>query len=153
MSSKCTHYGAPLITGAYKDGKIRCPWHGACFSAVTGDIEDYPGLDSLQSYDVSKKNTENSAEVTSLYFELPCQFLKRKWLIIVITHSLLGILHCNLYPQLHLRHKFHSWSINEKLQAINIDNALQNCMVVLTGKNDIFYFIGVKRSSKNVLIL
>ena len=55
VSSKCTHYGAPLITGAYKDGKIRCPWHGACFSAVTGDIEDYPGLDSLQSYDVSKK--------------------------------------------------------------------------------------------------
>lgn len=60
VSSKCTHYGAPLITGAYKDGKIRCPWHGACFSAVTGDIEDYPGLDSLHSYDVSKKNVHHN---------------------------------------------------------------------------------------------
>ena len=52
VSAKCTHYGAPLSTGAYKDGKVRCPWHGACFSTVTGDIEDFPGLDSLHKYEV-----------------------------------------------------------------------------------------------------
>jgi len=56
VSSKCTHYGAPLNTGAYKDGKVRCPWHGACFSTVTGDIEDYPGLDSLQKYEIFVKD-------------------------------------------------------------------------------------------------
>ncbi|XP_066929188.1 apoptosis-inducing factor 3-like [Clytia hemisphaerica] len=56
VSGKCTHYGAPLITGAYKDGKVRCPWHGACFNAVTGDIEDFPGLDSLHKYEVAIKN-------------------------------------------------------------------------------------------------
>ncbi|XP_065647012.1 apoptosis-inducing factor 3 isoform X2 [Hydra vulgaris] len=52
VSSKCTHYGAPLITGAYKNGKVRCPWHGACFSTITGDIEDFPGLDCLQAFKV-----------------------------------------------------------------------------------------------------
>ena len=31
MSSKCTHYGAPLIKGSFcskDEGTIRCPWHG-----------------------------------------------------------------------------------------------------------------------------
>lgn len=51
VSAKCTHYGAPLVTGAYKHGKVRCPWHGACFNTVTGDIEDFPGLDSLHKYE------------------------------------------------------------------------------------------------------
>lgn len=50
LSGKCTHYGAPLSKGSYADGIIRCPWHGACFSAETGDIEDFPGLDSLHKY-------------------------------------------------------------------------------------------------------
>ena len=28
-------------------------WHGACFKATTGDIEDAPALDSLPSYKVT----------------------------------------------------------------------------------------------------
>ncbi|XP_034181673.2 apoptosis-inducing factor 3 isoform X2 [Osmia lignaria lignaria] len=53
IGTKCTHYGALLHTGALGDGKIRCPWHGACFNIKTGDIEDYPGLDSLPCYQVN----------------------------------------------------------------------------------------------------
>ena len=53
LSGKCTHYGASLSKGSYSDGVIRCPWHGACFNAASGDIEDFPGLDSLQKFDVS----------------------------------------------------------------------------------------------------
>eukprot|EP01116_Phalansterium_solitarium_P023755 TRINITY_DN8490_c0_g1_i2.p1 TRINITY_DN8490_c0_g1~~TRINITY_DN8490_c0_g1_i2.p1 ORF type:complete len:547 (-),score=191.49 TRINITY_DN8490_c0_g1_i2:440-2035(-) len=49
-STKCTHFGAPLKNGVLSDGRIRCQWHGACFSIATGDIEDFPGLDSLQSH-------------------------------------------------------------------------------------------------------
>ena len=52
LSGKCTHFGAPLAKGSYCDGKIRCPWHGACFNAATGDIEDFPGLDSLHVFRV-----------------------------------------------------------------------------------------------------
>lgn len=52
LGTKCTHYGAPLVTGALGDGRIRCPWHGACFNIGSGDIEDFPGLDSLPCYNV-----------------------------------------------------------------------------------------------------
>ncbi|ALC49521.1 CG10700 [Drosophila busckii] len=52
VGAKCTHYGAPLHTGALGVGRVRCPWHGACFSLETGDIEDFPGLDSLPCYNV-----------------------------------------------------------------------------------------------------
>ncbi|CAG0912873.1 unnamed protein product [Notodromas monacha] len=53
FGSKCTHYGAPLIKGIHANGRVRCPWHGACFNLTTGDIEDFPGLDSLPCYDVT----------------------------------------------------------------------------------------------------
>lgn len=52
LGTKCTHYGALLSTGALGDGRIRCPWHGACFNITTGDIEDSPGQDSIPCYQV-----------------------------------------------------------------------------------------------------
>ncbi|XP_071789425.1 apoptosis-inducing factor 3-like [Asterias amurensis] len=52
IGHKCTHYGAPLVKGVLCNGRIRCPWHGACFNATTGDIEDFPGLDSVAKYEV-----------------------------------------------------------------------------------------------------
>jgi len=52
VGSKCTHYSAPLKSGAFCDGRIRCPWHGAAFDGKTGDIEDFPGMDSLPCFDV-----------------------------------------------------------------------------------------------------
>ncbi|KAK4047215.1 Apoptosis-inducing factor 1 [Microbotryomycetes sp. JL221] len=52
-SLKCTHYGAPLAKGVITcDGKVVCPWHGAKFCTSTGDIEDAPGLNSLQVFKV-----------------------------------------------------------------------------------------------------
>ncbi|XP_056637583.1 apoptosis-inducing factor 3-like [Diorhabda sublineata] len=53
LGSKCTHYGAPLVNGAIGNGRVRCPWHGACFNLSNGDIEEYPGLDSLPYYKVT----------------------------------------------------------------------------------------------------
>lgn len=53
VGHKCTHYGAPLSTGHLSNGRVRCPWHGACFNVKTGDIEDFPGLDSLPKFEVS----------------------------------------------------------------------------------------------------
>ncbi|XP_033899875.2 apoptosis-inducing factor 3-like isoform X1 [Acipenser ruthenus] len=52
ISHKCPHYGAPLVKGVLSGGRVRCPWHGACFSIATGDIEDFPGLDSLEKFQV-----------------------------------------------------------------------------------------------------
>lgn len=56
IGSKCSHYGAPLIKGVLEGDRVRCPFHGACFNVKTGDIEDYPGLDSLPCYKVTVKN-------------------------------------------------------------------------------------------------
>ncbi|XP_018595999.1 apoptosis-inducing factor 3 [Scleropages formosus] len=52
IAHKCPHYGAPLVKGVLSKGHVRCPWHGACFSIASGDIEDFPGLDSLPTFQV-----------------------------------------------------------------------------------------------------
>ena len=40
------------VKGVFCGGLVRCPWHGACFSVNSGDIEDFPGLDSIPKFDV-----------------------------------------------------------------------------------------------------
>ncbi|XP_069475226.1 apoptosis-inducing factor 3 isoform X3 [Ambystoma mexicanum] len=52
MGHKCPHYGAPLVKGVLSKGRVRCPWHGACFNISTGDIEDFPALDGLPRFQV-----------------------------------------------------------------------------------------------------
>lgn len=39
-------------SGTLVGDRVRCPFHGACFNVRNGDIEDYPGLDSLPCYKV-----------------------------------------------------------------------------------------------------
>ncbi|PHH59502.1 hypothetical protein CDD81_3142 [Ophiocordyceps australis] len=57
LGSKCTHYGAPLVKGVLTgSGRLTCPWHGACFNAKTGDVEDAPALDSLPVFTLSERN-------------------------------------------------------------------------------------------------
>ncbi|TKA33355.1 hypothetical protein B0A50_00908 [Salinomyces thailandicus] len=57
LNANCTHYGAPLVKGVVTgDGRLTCPWHGACFSIKTGDVEDAPALDPLHKFDVISKD-------------------------------------------------------------------------------------------------
>ncbi len=57
MSANCTHYGAPLVKGVLTpDGRITCPWHGACFKVSTGDVEDAPALDPLHKFEVVERD-------------------------------------------------------------------------------------------------
>ncbi|XP_048247566.1 apoptosis-inducing factor 3-like isoform X1 [Haliotis rufescens] len=58
VGPKCTHYGAPLANGVLCNGRVRCPWHGACFNVKTGDIEDFPGLNSLPTFEVSVRDSK-----------------------------------------------------------------------------------------------
>ncbi|KAM6463197.1 apoptosis-inducing factor 3-like isoform 2-T2 [Liasis olivaceus] len=55
LGSRCPHGGAPLCKGYLARGRLRCPWHGACFSTETGDIEEYPTLDCLPVFHVAVK--------------------------------------------------------------------------------------------------
>lgn len=57
VGSKCTHYGAPLAKGVLSaDGRLTCPWHGACFNVATGDVEDAPALDPIAKFEVVEKD-------------------------------------------------------------------------------------------------
>ncbi|KFA68344.1 hypothetical protein S40285_02527 [Stachybotrys chlorohalonatus IBT 40285] len=57
LGSKCTHYGAPLVKGVMTaSGRLTCPWHGACFNAKTGDVEDAPALDALPVFKVEERD-------------------------------------------------------------------------------------------------
>ncbi|KAI1085216.1 hypothetical protein F5B20DRAFT_521390 [Whalleya microplaca] len=57
VGPKCTHYGAPLVNGVLtRQGRLTCPWHGACFNGTTGDIENAPALDSLPVFKLIEKN-------------------------------------------------------------------------------------------------
>ncbi|EIN09781.1 hypothetical protein PUNSTDRAFT_51954 [Punctularia strigosozonata HHB-11173 SS5] len=56
-SAFCTHYGAPLAKGVLTaDGRVVCPWHGACFNVCTGDIEDAPAPTALHSFKATIKD-------------------------------------------------------------------------------------------------
>lgn len=57
VSPNCTHYGAPLKNGVVsKEGRLTCPWHGACFKVATGDVEDAPALDPIASFEIAQRD-------------------------------------------------------------------------------------------------
>ncbi|KAM4047723.1 apoptosis-inducing factor 3-like isoform 1-T1 [Anomaloglossus baeobatrachus] len=56
VGNKCSHYGAPLSKGVLIGDRVRCPWHGACFNVKNGDIEEFPGLDSLPCFKIKVEN-------------------------------------------------------------------------------------------------
>lgn len=57
INANCSHFGAPLKNGVLTpDGRLTCPWHGACFNTTTGDVEDAPAPDPLGVFSVSEKD-------------------------------------------------------------------------------------------------
>lgn len=50
VSAYCTHYGAPLEKGVLCGERIVCPWHNACFNGISGQQDEPPGLDSLETF-------------------------------------------------------------------------------------------------------
>jgi apoptosis-inducing factor 3 len=52
IGATCTHLGAPLQQGLVVEHTVRCPWHHACFSLVSGEALSAPAFDSLPRWDV-----------------------------------------------------------------------------------------------------
>ncbi|KIW88072.1 uncharacterized protein Z519_11182 [Cladophialophora bantiana CBS 173.52] len=56
LNANCTHYGAPLKLGVLTpEGRLTCPWHGACFNVHNGDVEDSPAPMALNKFNVMEK--------------------------------------------------------------------------------------------------
>ena len=84
------------------------------------------------------KNTWTTLSKKAMSFTI-----SSKWVLIDITLFYLSdidicgpyfsfmSLQCHLCPCLHLRHKWHWQAINKKVQAINIDNAYKNSIIVI----------------------
>ncbi|MBI2503071.1 MAG: FAD-dependent oxidoreductase [Candidatus Latescibacteria bacterium] len=72
VGAHCTHYGAPLATGVLSGTRVVCPWHHACFSVVSGDQEEPPGLDALPCFEV---RVENGQVLVAVPEEAPKQRL------------------------------------------------------------------------------
>jgi len=69
VSGSCTHLGAPLSEGLVRDGKVRCPWHHACFDLKTGAAIEAPAFDPLERFAVRMSDDrvilEKKAEAAS----------------------------------------------------------------------------------------
>ena len=67
----CTHYNMPLAKGTLtEDGRITCPYHGACFQASSGDIEDAPGVDGEPAAPV-RRRARATAQLTRAHAHTP----------------------------------------------------------------------------------
>lgn len=58
VGAMCTHYDAPLADGVLHGTQVMCPWHHACYSVTTGELQDAPGLDGLPRFHVRTDGEE-----------------------------------------------------------------------------------------------
>ena len=77
-TSRCTHYGLPLAKGVLTDdGRVYCPFHGACFRVATGDIEDAPAFDPLKKIKVQVEDGKVYLLVDSTALQQPTDAVQR----------------------------------------------------------------------------
>ncbi|MBF0276839.1 MAG: non-heme iron oxygenase ferredoxin subunit [SAR324 cluster bacterium] len=63
LENECTHVGAPLCEGAIEGDEIICPWHGARFNILTGEVTEAPAPENLETYPVRVNNGDIEIEI------------------------------------------------------------------------------------------
>ena len=56
IAARCSHYHGPLAEGLVVEGRIRCPWHHACFDLRSGEAVRAPALNSLDCWLVEQRD-------------------------------------------------------------------------------------------------
>jgi len=63
IDDTCTHKGGPLSDGEVQGGKVTCPWHGAIFDVITGEVVRPPAPVGVSRYNVRVVGDEIEIEI------------------------------------------------------------------------------------------
>lgn len=63
IDDTCTHKGGPLSEGEVEGGKVTCPWHGAIFDVITGEVVRPPAPVGVSRYNVRVAGDDIEIEI------------------------------------------------------------------------------------------
>ena len=62
IEDTCSHVGGPLSEGEIEGTTVTCPWHGAQFDVVSGQVLGAPASTNVRSYQVHVQGDEVKVE-------------------------------------------------------------------------------------------
>jgi len=63
IDDTCTHRGGPLSEGSLDGKEVTCPWHGAIYDVITGEVLSPPAPKGVARYNVRVEGTDIEGEV------------------------------------------------------------------------------------------
>jgi len=63
IDDTCTHRGGPLSEGSLDGKEVTCPWHGAIYDVITGEVLSPPAPKGVARYNVRVEGTDIEVEV------------------------------------------------------------------------------------------
>jgi nitrite reductase (NADH) small subunit/3-phenylpropionate/trans-cinnamate dioxygenase ferredoxin subunit len=63
IDNACTHVGGPLGEGELAGDVVTCPWHGAQFNVITGDVLAPPARSGVRSFPVKVQGNDVLVEL------------------------------------------------------------------------------------------
>jgi nitrite reductase/ring-hydroxylating ferredoxin subunit len=62
IDDTCTHRGGPLSEGPVEGTTVTCPWHGATYDVITGNVLGPPASEGVARYDVQVDGNDIKVE-------------------------------------------------------------------------------------------
>ena len=63
IDDTCTHRGGPLSEGSLDGKEVTCPWHGAIYDVITGEVLSPPAPKGVARYNARVEGTDIAVEV------------------------------------------------------------------------------------------
>ena len=59
----CTHRGGPLSEGVLEGKQVTCPWHGAIYDVISGEVLGPPAPKGVSRYNVQIEGEDIKVEI------------------------------------------------------------------------------------------